>query len=119
MSYSSNFDFDYNYFTLGPRFGFAIGNEKYIIFPYFYTGLDFYGNKIKIYTLYDEDNSYTESGMSLPLFAGMLVPIKRNIGLTLEGGFNFNLYKKESSFSFSALGRNYMLIDVGIVIMLY
>jgi hypothetical protein len=105
-------DYKTNSIGIGPQIGYAFGNENSTAFPYFDVGLRYYGMNID----YGSDNS-EGSGTDIFFGAGIVVPVKSHLGITIEAGYHMmDIKEKETDTSYSG---NIFAIGIGIVGLLF
>lgn len=84
----------------GANGGFAYGNQSSVAIPYCGLGFQFlsYSNSLS-----------SESGSSLSIFAGILVPVKKNFGMTIQAEYD---EQEEGGLSAHVLGVSLGFIGI-------
>jgi hypothetical protein len=95
---------------VGPQIGYAFGNENSTIFPYIGIGMKYYDLLVS-YGSRDTEAKTTD----LFLGAGLIIPVKSHLGLTLDIGYHVSGIDSGSGIH---LG-NTLGVSLGIVGLLY
>lgn len=97
---------------IGPQIGYAFGNKDSKLFPYVNAGWNYLNNKMEVSILgSDGSTNFSSNGISLGI--GVIVPVKKYIGLVFEGKYNrFN-------YSDSSESENKISINFGVVGLLF
>jgi hypothetical protein len=84
--------------AIGPDLGYAFGNENSKLYPFIAAGCHIN------YTSYSSSNSnYTTTGAGVSVGLGLLIPVKKHLGLIIEGKYDnlqcFDLDLKQNTLS--------------------
>jgi hypothetical protein len=80
-------------FTIGPELGFAFGKNIPVV-PYVISGVKYlhgyYSSSNPPGTGFTQTSNGGADGYSIPIFAGIMVPLVQGMGIQVESGFTYN-----------------------------
>jgi hypothetical protein len=95
---------------IGPQVGFTLNSENSSIIPFVIGGIKFLSLSASV-DVSGYSNSASKSGSIMNLGGGFIIPLKPNIGMTME--FEYNYY------SISSLTQSAYLFNIGMVFLLH
>lgn len=113
FSAKSQGDYSSNAIGIGPQIGYVFGSPNSTALPYLDLGIRYY----KMNVDYGVGDDSQISGSDIILGFGVIIPVKKHIGLIFEGGYHMmDLKDKDSDDSDSG---NILSIGIGIAGLLF
>jgi outer membrane protein W len=108
--YSRDSQGDYTSSTLGigPNLAYFLGDAESNMFPYLGAGFHYITNSV---------DDYTISGTDIAIIAGVLAPVKKNLGIMINASYHMMSLKHEDWDE--AESGNIIMVGIGIAGMLY
>jgi outer membrane protein W len=109
-SYSRDSQGDYSSSAMGvgPSLAYFLGDAESNMFPFLGAGFLY---------LSTTDDDYTLSGTDIAVVAGVLVPVKKNLGIMIDAGYHMMSLKHEDWDE--AESGNMIMVGIGIAGILY
>lgn len=101
-------------YGVGPHIGLAAGGKKNQAFPFVHVGIHYYGANMR----YDDDYSNTIETKGSDIFGGigLIIPIKKSIGIVFEGDYHALSLKDQDE---NHYGGKIFTLGIGLVGVFY